>query len=758
MIQCPKCGADYTVMPDVCAQCGHHFEPEEGILDPFAAAFRQEQHSRMQQLEQREAFLKLHQEKAAKHPKPESSKPKAASPAAEIPQPEPEPETDEQEPDSEILPEYSDRNRTAEQKKKPGKIWWAAAGAAMLGLLIYTGYTMRDGFRKQAPRGSSYAFYRQDRTLWLYQSESGESLRLTPNAKPVDHDIPERYLEKMTQFSADGKRIYYPTDFASSNRCSIACRSLDNPNEPIILAEIQMFPDIAVELEEIEFEEDRRMNEAAADSFTDMLPPYILEGETLFYINPDSALCRKSPGSDPEIISEKVVRYWHVDGKEGIFYLEAQSVPETSLFLPESTSSISFPWCIFEAVDHTDCSCQICYCGVSGEAEAPLHPYEETSVIGWNVSPADSSNYFYYISPTDKWPDDGSLCLYQADLRQGFKQLIDIQSDTDAVIALPLVLTSYPDGSFYYADFTSLLNTSDTNGNVHFFNRQEDKTYDLHSCRIDDIFEYADFCRTEPYYAFCYETVANPQVYYKGQAISVNLPEEDQFTSPRIPRFDTQYPVLYLKTNPRQDLPAAASSSTFGTGTDDSLLIPIDDADSMLFTIDDADSSAFSLEWQPQDICYYALMNQDKTLNFKDTPYESKTDTYFAFQPPGANKPSQFRWDSDSGAFQTPRSSEEQITDVRRKNGGLFCFSDQNRQIKLYQNGVLAAISGEDIQPDKWKSAAPDTAYAINARNELTLCKPDGLFTIDSADQLYAAGELPVNADADSNPEEEVSE
>jgi hypothetical protein len=85
---------------------------------------------------------------------------------------------------------------------------------------------------------------------------------------------------------------------------------------------------------------------------------------------------------------------------------------------------------------------------------------------------------------------------------------------------------------------------------VHFFNRQENKTYDLHSCGIDDIFECADFCRTEPYYAFCYETVANPQVYYKGQAISVNLPEEDQFTAPRIPRFDTQYPVLYLKTKP----------------------------------------------------------------------------------------------------------------------------------------------------------------------------------------------------------------
>ena len=139
MIQCPKCGADYTVMPDVCAQCGHHFEPEEGIPDPFAAAFRQEKHSRIQQLEQREAFLKLHQEKAAKHPKPEASKPKAAPPAAKIPvpepEPEPEPETDEQDPDSEILPEYSDRNRTAEQKKKPGKIWWAAAGAAMLGLL-----------------------------------------------------------------------------------------------------------------------------------------------------------------------------------------------------------------------------------------------------------------------------------------------------------------------------------------------------------------------------------------------------------------------------------------------------------------------------------------------------------------------------------------------------------------------------------------------------------------------------------------------
>ena len=46
MINCPKCGAEYTVLPDICAQCGMHFEPADGIPDPFTAAIRQEQLSR----------------------------------------------------------------------------------------------------------------------------------------------------------------------------------------------------------------------------------------------------------------------------------------------------------------------------------------------------------------------------------------------------------------------------------------------------------------------------------------------------------------------------------------------------------------------------------------------------------------------------------------------------------------------------------------------------------------------------------------
>ena len=43
MIQCPKCGAEYKVSPDVCVQCGYDFAPEDSLPDLFAAAMKQEQ-------------------------------------------------------------------------------------------------------------------------------------------------------------------------------------------------------------------------------------------------------------------------------------------------------------------------------------------------------------------------------------------------------------------------------------------------------------------------------------------------------------------------------------------------------------------------------------------------------------------------------------------------------------------------------------------------------------------------------------------
>ena len=79
MIQCPECGAEYTVQPDICAQCGYHFDD---IPDPFAEALRQEQKTLAQQQKQREAYLKLRDEKIAQRQQNVSAAPDAKTGSA----------------------------------------------------------------------------------------------------------------------------------------------------------------------------------------------------------------------------------------------------------------------------------------------------------------------------------------------------------------------------------------------------------------------------------------------------------------------------------------------------------------------------------------------------------------------------------------------------------------------------------------------------------------------------------------------------
>ena len=738
MIQCPKCGAEYTVLPDVCAQCGMHIEPEAGIPDPFTAAIRQEQRSREQQQEQREAFLKLRQQKVSQKPaekptpqaeperNPETDLPESGLPEFELPEREPE-----------KLPERT----VPKQKKKNNKPLILLVIAAVIGLFVYAGFSLRDGFVNQRHAGSSYAFYSKDSALWFYQEQSGETLKLTEYGQPKG-DLPQDYLEKLTQVSADGKRIWFPSNFSDDNLCEIVTMSLDDPQKKEQAAGIRMYPSVQPAVKE-----SRRLNTAADYAFTDMLPPYIAEGDTLFYINQGGALCRKRTGAEPEIISDKVVRYWHAEGKEGVFYLEMPDAPDQNHSLPEKVQVNPTRWSCVEAVN---APCQLGYCGVSGAAEMPLHPFEEMLIMAWNVSPADCSRYFHYV--TIPSAPSGSLTtqLYQADLVSGIKELITGDFAENSTPSSPMVISCYPDGSFYYAQYATPSNASDLMVSVHFFDRKQDKSYPLQIFGLEDFLSNTDFCRTEPYFAYTYNSVAMPYVYYKGQQISVRLPEDDTLSAPRVPQFDTQYPLLYLQESPAFTLSyeKAASSGSFGQAKADEYRVEIPENSYEFETSEESDAVSVK---QSQVLCY-AIADADKALNFQKVPYENQQGQYFAFQPSGADQPLLFCREPESGEFAMPKGRDGLIADVLRTKDSLFCFSDLNREIKVYQGGQLVNITDKDMQPDKWMPAGTNTAYAISMENALSLCSPEGIYPVDSADQLYAAGML--NSEPE-NPEED---
>lgn len=733
MINCPKCGAEYTVLPDICAQCGMHFEPADGIPDPFTAAIRQEQRSREQQQAQREAFLKLRHEKAAqkKAAEPETDT-SAAHPVQRAVQPPPGnaplPET----PASDLTEPETPRTHTAERsapKKKNNKPLMLLVIAALIGLFVYAGFNLRDGFINQRHAGSSSAVYRRDSALWLYQEQTGTPLLLTEYGEPKS-DLPQDYFEKLIQFSADGRRIWFPSNFSDGNLCEIVTMSPDDPQKKEQAASIRMYTSVRPEIR------DRGQGNTAKDyAFTDMLPPYITEGDTVFYINQGGALCRKRTGAEPEIISDKVVRYWHVEGKEGVFYLEMQDPPDPNAALPDEVHANPTRWGFVEAVY---APCQLGYCGVNGAAEMPLHHFEEMKIMAWNVSAADCSRYFYFLHFATTPSGDIATHLYQADLVLGFIELISGNLPDDTEDRSPMVVSSYPDGSFYYADYTTPSNASDLMVSVHFFDRKQDKSYPLQIIRLEDFLSNTDFCRTAPYFAYTYNSVAMPYVYYQGQQISVRLPDDDDDTVflPRVPRFDAQYPVLYLQKSPGFTLSYENASSSGVSGQDhaDEFVVEIPDDSHAVITSGQSDDASGK---QKQVLCY-AVADKDKALNFQKVPYENQKGQYFAFQPSGANQPLLFCWEPESGEFAMPKGRDGLIADVLRTKDSLFCFSDLDREIKVFRDGQLVNITDKNMQPEQWMPVAADTAYALNMKNALSCCSPEGIYPVDTADQLCA--------------------
>lgn len=676
MIQCPKCGAAYTVLPDVCEKCKTHFVPTDGIPDPFVAALLQEQRSRAQQHELREAYLKRRNEQHAEL------------------QPEHQPQTE---------PQQKQSAKNSKSKKKTNRsviIIWIAV-FLVIGLFIIAFFDLWGGVKQNQSKSNHYAFYRQDSTLWFYRDDTREKHLLTSDCNPSDV-LPESYLEKMTQIRADGSRVYYPLHF-SEDQCQIACRTLSEPEKETVLIEIPLQPNASSSIIQT-----GRLNEREAFQFTDMMPPYIVKGDTVFYVNSDYALCRKVADRDAEVLAENVIRYWQISGKAGIYYLAPVDHTESSQTqhtVTKTTPLKSTPWSIIE--DNME-PCNLYYCPTSGESESA---YPEHMIESWAVPYADSDRYFYFWCRSR---DNGTSLFFQADLLQGFCNLIEVSENEWSHSTL---LCAYPDGSFYYTTDLSPRHSPTENTFLHFFNRKHARDYELCSLSNDrHYFSTVDICRTEPY-AVVNIHPFEPMLFYCEKAVEVTMPSSGALFYTITATFDTQYPMLYLKAS---DHSAMLTSSHV-----DVVITDLEDATCLL----------------------YAMPDKEAPVTFQQSPYQLTNNMYFAIYIPDAVTPEQelLCWNRANNQLLQSNTELGIYDTILRKEDGLFFHSASENAIYGYRNHQFQKLSAENskIHHYSWKPLTADSFFAIDATKTLTLYLPHSSITIDTADMLFSVGQMP---------------
>ncbi|MBR5361702.1 MAG: hypothetical protein IK134_00020 [Oscillospiraceae bacterium] len=701
MTKCPKCGAKYTIQPDICAQCGTHFTPENSIPDPFTAALLQEQQSRKQQEEQREVYLTLRREKAVQQPQLEAKAPteEAEEDSAEKQQEQTSP---------------AQRTEADDKQKKNSKaaILLAAVGIIALGGVAF--FSLRDGFRSDALQTESFAFYRRDNTLYFYRDDTGKTIRLTPNGIPKS-ELSDAYLQKLTQISPDGSRIYYPKNF-TEDTCTIAYRDLDSPKTSQDLADILMYPEVTAAVKEI-----GRLNETEAFQFTDMLPPYILDGNTIYYINNDDALCRKQPDGEEEVLSDSVVRYWKVTGMEGIFFLTAlhkDAYDFHGMRLPAAVETNQTPWSVWETMEPF---CNLYYC--AGDGETPeLISKDPISV--WAVPYLDSDRYLYSWSIVS----ESAIILKQTDLIEGEQRLINyaVTNSEDLLKTLEL-LCAYPDGSFYYVWHSNAWLSSSRLSTVCYYDAEQQNCISLQTLNHEDLFEQLDICRTAPYLTFCNNEASKPYLYYSGQAVIMSFDDAVTVTGDLKLQFDTQFPILYAaETENELSQGLQRALEDMGSKTDTDMTYPN---------------------------IYYAIPNEKQMISFQKLEDAPENGTWFANQPKNASAPdifclasSLFRLDQKSGTMQLLQTTTGPITRISRSNGVLFCYSAQDSSVSIFRDADMQKLSNELLNETAWRPISPlseDTLFTISADRTLRLCSPGAQKKIGTADALFGTGLLP---------------
>ena len=723
MIQCPKCGAEYKVSPDVCVQCGYDFAPEDSLPDLFAAAMKQEQQSRAQQQAQREAFRKLHGEQHPQHNPEPDMLPELPNDVPETEEPEPLPEAVTQ-----------SESRTAPQPKRNNPKWTPYVIGVIAVLVVAAVISMRDGFKPVHSPTDNYAFYLQDQTIWFYRDDTGKKICLTGNGKP-EKELSDAQFQALTQLSADGKRVYYPLNFTQSDTCQIAYRELAAPEEEHILTWIRMFPDVKKTVQET-----GRPGETEAFALTDMLPPYIADGDTLFYCNLNGALCRRQSGGEEEVLSLLPVRYWKVSGMDGIYYLDMSTENSSVLSYTdakETCRSEQLAWSIMETAVFP---CHLQYCPPNGEGRT-FYPFPETQILSWAVPYADSDRYFYFLQDTE----EGTVMLKQADLvQQGFCDTVGYTSEVqNADVKL---LCAYPDGSCYFATVGTPVNAPYNTVDLHFFNRKEAQNYRLYGyipSDNEDMFSaYIDIFPGKPYLIIGFALVDRPYIFRGSQFVASDMPEEAQNIYWQQFQFDTQYPVNFLTEDPE-----TANYLFSSTLNEDGASVWFEEgADGITVKISNPDGS--ETEWKPENVPLYvccAEMNDQGKAVYCSVQNTAADSSYFAFQPEGASAPEIFCWNQKNSELLLPDGQKAQADRIIRKDGGLFCHSGTDNSISIYRDNALQSLTGADMRfsADNWQPLSGDTLLAVSEDRKLVLYTSEQMKTISAAERIIAAGKLP---------------
>ncbi len=691
-MQCPKCGAEYDILPDVCEQCGFPLTEEEAVPDPFAAALAQEQKSRAEQQAHREAYQKRGAERSA--PQSNAAEPQNA--------------------------EQKNHSQEHEQKKskKPSKGLIALCTAAVIGLFVYAGFSMRGDFGAKAAGTESYAFYLEGNHLCLYRDDTGKTMELTPNGKPY-HDFSDSFMQETAQISEDGSRVYYLKNFTESNYCCIAYRDFEKPDIEHTLAEI-MIEDVTQTVDD-----EDRPDAREAYQFVNMLPPYIRFGETFFYRNIHGALCRKTIDGEETVLSKDVTRFWQIEGEEGIYYLNPYFLKNGH---EETTDQIECTeirraWYVAE-VPYYECTMH--YCSAAENAEPEVLWYG-TPIVSWNLPYADSSRYFYFVQKRDRLFEQVQADLLDRNAPNCLNNLTTQKKEK------PSVLCAYPDGSCYYIAQEGGNEADSALASICYTNRSENRynstvILSLEPAEFEDQFlAPIDFCRTEPF--LCYHapllrlSTMGYLLYHRGEAKFMEISDDDDdHVSIFSPLFDTQYPMLMMNSALSFSKQALFSSSS---------------------------SIAFAEKEEDHSI-YYMLMNDQTLVKMQKAPFQCEEGTVFAWQESEDQPLEIFGLDANGNLLmaddELPYAQQPDISRIFRQKGGLYGYSKRDQSLLSMRNRTMTPITPAHVL--SCRLTAKDTVYAVckpDAANGiiLYLCTPEQQLPIANAEQIISVGQLP---------------
>ncbi len=442
MIRCPYCGAEYEQAPEHCAECGMPLDSEP---DLFAAALEQERRADAAG----KAMQKRFAERYGNLPMLTGTQSDASAAEADEP-----------------------------VRSKTGTVLTVIAVAGIIALSIAAVIGL---FREkpsppvQIAADSGYAFYAADGALYFRNEAAQTSYLLCEDwasAFSLSHP------EAMMQLSPDGSRVYYPRSFSEeSGVCTLACRTLSNMEQEQTVASISL----SGWLSSMNF---TYFSDAydPSDELS-LMQPYILLGNSVFYVNTAGQLCRQSADaaqSSAAVLDRNICRLWTAPEADSVFWLRGE---EGMMWTSRYTGRCS-------AMENAPAPCTLLYCS---ETDEPSEiEFQSPAITSWMIPHTDSSRYFYFTGSYE----GEMISLFQLDLQK--PRLCEQFDSTELAgpLTMPRFLQAYPDGCCYYIIQTE----HGEQAEIRYFKRQHDRVYPVCAADPEQGDEYLDICREAPYF------------------------------------------------------------------------------------------------------------------------------------------------------------------------------------------------------------------------------------------------------------------